>query len=441
MSIKRFFQKIPDSAYAMMGQGANMLGALLVMLMLVRAFDAALFGIWVLYQALFTFAEMARMGFVQNGLVKFATGHPTHYKEILTSAFALNMALGIGLWGLLIVVTPLLANLWETPALTHLVWHYGFTVVTLGSLRFMEYIQMANKDFRGVFWGNLIAGLSYACLIGLAFWGAFELQPVHAIYGQGIGACVGLVFVWFYRRSFFRFGSFKLHWLKKLFHYCKYVLGTNISSMILQKVDIAMLAYFINPAAVALYNISSKAPNYMEVPLKGGAQFYFPRIAEAAQHKTPRDVARLFEGAIGMLLAINIPLFLGAFVMAKYIMLFMGGKEYIEGYFILQILLFNTLIKPWGRMFGTTMDAIGYPKVNFRMVFFSLFANALLNYLLIPIWGVLGAALATTCTLCLSTLVSLVILRKYVPISPWRSLAQILVFYRRLTLKLIPKLT
>ncbi|MEO0581325.1 MAG: flippase [Bacteroidota bacterium] len=437
--MKRLFQKIPDSAYAMMGQGANMLGALLVMLMLVRAFDAALFGIWVLYQALFTFAEMARMGFVQNGLVKFATAHPGEYKGILTSAFVLNIALGLGLWGLLILLTPLLAGLWNTPELTELVWHYGFTVCTLGSLRFMEYIQMANKDFRGVFWGNLIAGLSYALLIGIGFGSGLELRPIHAIYGQGIGALIGICFVWFYRRSFFRFGNFNILWLQKLFHYGKYVLGTNISSMILQKVDIAMLAYFINPAAVALYNISSKAPNYMEVPLKGGAQYYFPRIAEAAAHQPPKYVAKLFEEAMGMLLAINIPLFLGAFVFAKYIMLFMGGQEYVEGYFILQILLFNTLIKPWGRMFGTTMDAIGHPKVNFRMVFFSLFANALLNYLMIPIWGVLGAALATTCTLCLSTLVSLLILRRYVPISPWRSLAQIWIFYRKLSMKLIPK--
>ncbi|MEO1587231.1 MAG: oligosaccharide flippase family protein, partial [Bacteroidota bacterium] len=303
--MKRFFQKIPDSAYAMMGQGANMLGALLVMLMLVRAFDAALFGIWVLYQALFTFAEMARMGFVQNGLVKFATAHPDEYKEILTSAFVLNIALGLGLWGLLILLTPLLAGLWNTPELTKLVWHYGFTVCTLGSLRFMEYIQMANKDFRGVFWGNLMAGLSYALLIGLAFGRGLELRPIHAIYGQGIGALVGVGFVWFYRRSFFRFGKFNIQWLQKLFHYGKYVLGTNISSMILQKVDIAMLAYFINPAAVALYNISSKAPNYMEVPLKGGAQYYFPRIAEAAAHKPPKFVAKLFEEAMGMLLAIN----------------------------------------------------------------------------------------------------------------------------------------
>ncbi|MEO0897497.1 MAG: oligosaccharide flippase family protein [Bacteroidota bacterium] len=408
--------KIGESSYAMLSTLAAMMGNLLVMLMLVRYFSQEDFGQWVLYLSLFTLAEMARTGIVQNGMVKFTQSNPNDYKEILTAAVMLHMVLGLGLWLVLVVISFPLAEIWKSPALIELSPLYGLTFITLGSLRFGEYVQMANQDFKGVFWGNGIFALTYSAIIGVLFVGNFIFDWADVLYIQAGAALLGALFVWNYRKSMFQFGAIRWVWIARLFHYGKFSLGTNLSSMLLQRVDIALLGYFVNPAAVASYNIASRAPNYMEVPLKGGAQYFFPKIASAYRNGEGKErAARLYEEALGMMLAINIPLCVGAFIFAKPILYILGGPDYLGAQLILWILLANTLIKPFARMFGTVLDAIGKPEVNFKLVFFSILLNLVANLIFIPIWGGVGAAVGTILAMILMNLVSFGILKDYIP--------------------------
>lgn len=410
--------RIPESAYAMMAQAAQMLGSLLVMLMLVRMFPKGIFGQWVLYQSLVALAEMARMGFVQNGMVRFIHSEPDAYKKILSAGLFLHLLIGLVLWGIMALISPFLAALWKSELLPELSLAYGFTLLSLGSLRFLEYIQMANKDFKGVWIGNLLAGLSYAAMVGYFFISKTQMNLIWVIGMQGIGAIIGLCFVAFFRRNYFSFGKVKKAWVSKLFHYGKFSLGTNMSSMILQRVDIAMIGYFVNPAAVAAYSIAGKAPNYMEVPLKGGAQYFFPKIAEAFQKEGRKGAGRLYAQALGMMLAINIPIFVGALIFAEPILWILGGENYsdLTIRLILYVLLSNTLIKPFSRMFGTVLDSIGKPEVNFRMVGAAIFLNIGINLLCVPLYGALGAAIGTVLAMVLMNIISVQILKKYIDI-------------------------
>lgn len=406
---------IPDSFYSLMAHGANMLGSLLAMLMLVRYFSQEIFGVWVIYQVIYTVAEMARMGFVQNGLVKFTNEQPDKYGSILTTSLVLGLVIGLIIWAIMILTGPFLSSVFNAPLLATMTFHYGITLFARGSLGFTEYVQMANKDFKGVFWANLISGLSYALILAVTISSGSVFGPISVIWFQAAGVMVGFVFVLVYRGHLLSFGRFSAEWFWKLFHYGKFVLGTNLSSMIMQRVDIIMVGSFANPAAAAAYSIAAKTPGYMEVPLRGIATYFFPRMASAQRELGIEKVARLFEQSMGMLLAINIPLFLVAFVFAEPILLFLGGESYEGAKIILYVLLINTLIKPWGRMFGTTLDAIGKPQINFKAVLSSIFLNVALNLYFVPLWGAFGAAVATIIAMTIITSITLYILSRHIP--------------------------
>ena len=47
--------------------------AFLTFMLLVRIYSPKEFGIWVMYLTVTSFAEMGRIGIVQNGLIKFIT--------------------------------------------------------------------------------------------------------------------------------------------------------------------------------------------------------------------------------------------------------------------------------------------------------------------------------------------------------------------------------
>jgi len=430
MKIKQL--KVPESGYAMLAQAASMGGALLVMLMLVRVFPKEVFGQWVLFQSLVALVEMTRMGMVQNGLVRFVQSDPKNYGHILSSGLILHVVLGSLLWGLLMVTAPFLSGIWDSPLLIELSWYYSFTFFTLGSLRFMEYVQMANNDFRGVMGGNLLAGLGYAGLVAFFLLVGWKMTPVMALLLQGVSALLGIVFVSFYRGQLFRFKKVKSSWIRKLGDYGKFSLGTNLSSTLLQRVDVAMIAYFISPGAVAIYNIASKAPNYMEISLKGGAQYFFPRIAAAYKEKGSHAAAQLYTQALGMMLAINLPLCIFVGLMAEPILWVLGGESYLGAWPILCLLLFHTLIKPFSRMFGTLLDAIGRPEVNFRMVAFSILINVGMNLLFVPPMGALGAALGTILSMIVMNLLSFIILKNHMPLDLRPIPAWIVHYYKKI---------
>ncbi len=132
----------------------------------------------------------------------------------------------------------------------------------------------------------------------------------------------------------------------------------------------------------------------MEVPMNSLAQVIYPRIAEK-QAESMAAVGKLYEKSIALLLLVTIPASIFVFFIAEPVIILLVGNEYLEAKLVLQILVIAGLIKPWGRLFGITLDAIGRPQLNFRMLLLSLVINMVLNATLIPLMGLEGAAIAT----------------------------------------------
>ena len=367
----------------------------LAFLVLVRMLSQDDFGIWVLYLTLTSFAEMTRMGFVQNGFIKFySASNNQEKKEWISTAFILSTFVGlIGallLWGLSFI----LADWWSADIIIQIIPWYMLYAFLFGSLKLTEFIQIAKQDFRGVFIANVLYGIFF--LGGILYYWYFELNI--ALYMlvilQSIAALVALGFILFYQASYFRFGAFNHIFFWKLFHFGKYVFGTNFSSMLFNRMDVMMLGAFINPVAVSLYNVASRVNNYMEVPMNSLAQVIYPRIIEK-QAESLIEVAKLYEKSIALLFLISAPAAILTFIFAEPMVIILAGQEYLEARIVLKLLVVGGLIKPWGRLFGITLDAIGQPILNFRMLILSLLINISLNATLIPMMGLEGAAVAT----------------------------------------------
>ncbi len=424
---------VKSGIYAMGGHIATLGFSFLSLTIIVRLLSQEDFGIWVLYLTLVSVAEMARMGFVQNGLVKYCADQPQSYRRILSSGFVLNLVIGSLMWAIILILSFPLGKLWSISILFDLVLWYGCYMITFGSLRFMEYVQMANNDFKGVFIGNSIQGALFFGSM-LYFWfTSIELSIHYLIPLQCIAAAGGLVFVAAYcaKKGYLRVGSFSSKWFFTLIHYGKYVFGTNISSMLLQRMDVIMIGYFINPVAVAYYNIAIKITNYLEIPLKGIAQVMFPKIAAANKREGIEGVGKLYERSIGLLEALEIPIFLLLFIFAEEIVYLIAGPLYAESVTILRILLLTAIIKPFGRMFGTTLDAIGKPQLNFRLLIYSLCVNGGLNVLMIPYWGTIGAAFATVLSILITTVWGQWVISRIVPFRLKSIFTQMLSFYQQ----------
>ncbi len=417
--------------YSLLSQGAVFGFAFLIFLVLVRQLDVATFGTWVLYQTVMTFAEMARMGFIQNGLVKFLTDHPDERKAIVGAAWLLNLGSGLLLWLLLWGLSYPLAELWEAPLLTELTFAYGLVALTWGGFRFVEYLLVADRDFRMVFFGHMVNGSLYAgSVLALALSGRLD-TPVQVLFCQSVAALLALGGLMLVRSALLRMSRPRRHWLVKLAQYGRYTMGSSLGSVLMQRLDVLMLGYFLGPASVALYNIGTKLTNYLEIPLRAVTLVIFPQLSKVFGEQGSEAFARLWERSVSQLLAMVLPPCIVLWLLASPAIEWMAGEGYTEAAPVLQIFLLVALLKPWGRLAGVSLDAIGDPRANFRLVWLSLVLNGGWNALFIPWLGVIGAAWATVISMAVTTAVGVWTLCRQTPLQigrPVRALPQV---YRR----------
>jgi lipopolysaccharide exporter len=409
-----------SSFLAVLGQFTSQVFGLISLLILLRVVSREAYGMWALYLTVLSMAEMARAGFVQNGLVSFVQASPDQGRRIIGSAYLLNLLLGLLLWGILMAVAPLLARWWSAPALPVLTAWYGLFMLCLGGLRFLEYVQIARQDFRGVLLGNLLYG-GGQCLV-MAYWWLTGYSPeLHLlIWVQAGAAALGAAAVWLYRRPLFVWGMPSWHWIQQLANYGRYVLGTNLGSMLLQRVDVIMIGFFLGPNAVAPYNVALRITSYLEVPLRGLSVAVFPRIGKAWKEEGPLRVARLYEKTTAEMLALTLPVCIVLALFAPLAVQIVAGQGYEDAVLLLRVLLLFALIKPWGRMFGTTLDAIGKPQVNFRYIMLGVVVNVAFNFGMIPLLGVVGTAYATVLATILMAGINQWQLARLMPVRIWQ---------------------
>jgi len=81
---------------------------------------------------------------------------------------------------------------------------------------------------------------------------------------------------------------------------------------------------------------------------------------------------------------------------------FFYGAEFADGYFALILLLIVQVISIFQYLFSTYLNALDRVKFTFKVTLIAAAANVVLNFILIPIIGVAGAAAATLVTILLN---------------------------------------
>ncbi len=400
-------------SYAMLGHGAQLGFAFLNFLLLVRIWPERDLGVWTLYTALTAFAEMARMGLTQNGTISLSKKHPGETPLILSAGIALNLAAGLALGLLLAAAAPVLGILWSAPELLSLAWLYLPFALLYGTARYFDNAHILRDDFKGVFWSKLAFGALFS---GALWWQKDGLTLQEAAMWQNAAAALSLAVFLLYRPQYLRFGALQRQWIGRLFQFGKYAMGTNLFSMLYNKLDVMLLGALLNPAAVAMYNVASRVINYIELPLTGLSQMLYPKVAEAFNSQGKTAVARLYERTLAVLLAAMIP-FTGLIMLfAKNILHALAGPQYVSSAPLLQILLLAVFPKIWGRLFGITLDAIGNPRLNFFVLAGSMVSNVLFSLALVPWWGNMGAAFAVLFSVIVNVTVGQRLLSNIIPI-------------------------
>ena len=167
-----------------------------------------------------------------------------------------------------------------------------------------------------------------------------------------------------------------------------------VAYFIMQSVDIIILTAYEGYDKVAYYSIAVKLATVTALALMSVNIVVAPKIAEIYNNNDHSKLNKLIKDSSRIIFSISIPILAILFVFSE-LMLSFFGENYVLAKDALSILLaaqfFSSICGPGAIYLNMTGKQ---QKLN-KILIAGLFINVILNFLLIPSYGIEGAAIAT----------------------------------------------
>ena len=165
--------------------------------------------------------------------------------------------------------------------------------------------------------------------------------------------------------------------------------------MIMTNIDIVMLGWWRTPAEIGLYSAGQKIIQVLYTLPGLLAAGIFPTLSAIIKDNNPQKEKALIEKSMTMVFFFTLPVMIGGIILSQPIFKFIYGTQYLPGVPIFRILLLNLFFNFPGIIIFSLVLAHNQQNKMVKYVVTASLTNIILNILFIPIWGIIGSAIAT----------------------------------------------
>ncbi|GAB6101003.1 flippase [Thermococcus atlanticus] len=159
--------------------------------------------------------------------------------------------------------------------------------------------------------------------------------------------------------------------------------------------DTLMLGYYKGSEVVGIYNAASPLARLIPVFLGSAGMLYAPIVTPLYAQGKIKEMGRVYQVLTKWIFMLTLPLFSLMFLFPETTIRLFFGAKYVSAAPALQILALGFMFHTFLGLNGLSLLVIGKPKLNMIGDTFAVISNVLLNFLLIPPYGIVGAAVAT----------------------------------------------
>lgn len=170
---------------------------------------------------------------------------------------------------------------------------------------------------------------------------------------------------------------------------------TGLFGIFMLNIDIVMLGWWRTAEEIGYYSASQRVVQILYTLPAILASSAFPAIARFIKQKEIDRARNLNEKSISALYFIAVPLTIGGIILNASLIKFIFGQEYLPASASFQILIATLLIHFPGAILGNLIMAHNQQKQLVKYVIIGSASNVIFNVLLIPFFGISGAAIAT----------------------------------------------
>ena len=170
-----------------------------------------------------------------------------------------------------------------------------------------------------------------------------------------------------------------------------------VFSLLAHRADLLIIGAFMTTADVGLYEAASKTALLANMPLAAVNFLAAPIFASLFTAGDRHSLAGTAVSAARMALWPTLPLVLVLMIFGEQI-LSLFGDVFVEVRWELAILALAQLVGTAAGSVGYLLNVTGHQDDTLRTLTVVSIANVLLNVLVVPVWGLTGAAIVTACT-------------------------------------------
>lgn len=164
---------------------------------------------------------------------------------------------------------------------------------------------------------------------------------------------------------------------------------------ILPWIDTIVLGYYQNVAIVGIYNVAVPIAMLLNFSGEIFMQLFFPLITREYSLKNIKAIRELSKQVGKWIFMINLPILIIMLIFPGTIINFLFGPEYISASNPLRILAIGFFISSIFMVSDNLIAIIGKSRLSLINIIIASIFNFILNILLVPKYGMMGAALGT----------------------------------------------
>jgi O-antigen/teichoic acid export membrane protein len=411
---------LTNALVAAVGRVLNVGLGIAAVAILTRSLGPDTFGFYVLLFSLGTVIQLAGDLGLYLTLTREIAQRPQAEAEVVAHIVSLRLVALIVLFGVVIVgsiVAPLSGD-----------WVAALCLFALGFIfQSLSQLTLGVYQHHQSVWPATVGDLVGRCLQLLALWVWVREQPSGATAAAAFMMSTALalvVHVWLLPRHYWPWRYHRETWLRLL------RAGAPLGAVLLLnalyfRLDTFILAWWRPTIEVGWYGAAYRI---IESALFFPAMFgglLLPRLSETFGKKTRAAVQYLTESMYVVIVVASLGLVV-LLIRGREIIILLSGESFSPAGPLLQILALALFCMCFGNIFGFALVAAGRQRSLLVLSGALVFVALLVDVLLIPRWGAVGAAWATVITEAAASSTAAFLVWRLLPFSlPWRWLGRV----------------
>jgi len=322
--------------------------------------------------------------------------------SLINSSLIVSMSLSIIICGILFVSSDFISiNFFHNENLSLFLKILSFTIpLSVFSSILLSIIKSFEKIYIYSFFVNIVNNLTkLVILLILIFLGVNESAIIFSYFLGVLSLVVGPYL--FSKRYlpqviFSNNISLKSKNFKEMLEYSWPIMFFGALSGVLYWIDSIMIGYFLGVESVGFYNAAIPLVALLWVAPDIFIQLFFPLITKEFSRGKLKLVEDLSKQVNKWILIINLPIFFIMILFPGVLINLLFGAEYLVAENSLRILAVGGIFISIGAISSSILSSLGKSKLILANIISASILNFLLNIILIPIYGLEGAAIATS---------------------------------------------